>query len=388
MAAQLIARRSVFRILFALLFSLSVASLLTLASALTAQAQGPAPTDAACLACHLNPDLKKDLPSGEPLSLFVDQQHFTDSVHGQKNITCAQCHSNITGFPHPDFNPTDRRDVTLKLNQLCQQCHADNYQKAQDSVHSRALASGNRNAAVCTDCHTAHAVTPPDQPRTRIPQTCAQCHSAIYAQYVDSVHGAALTNDSNSDVPTCIDCHGVHNISDPTTAAFRLKSPQLCAKCHTDNARMSKYGISTNVLNSYVADFHGTTVELFAKESPDAATNKPVCFDCHGIHDIKKIDDPNSTVFKDNLLKTCQQCHPNATAASFTGAWMSHYIAGPAMYPLVYYINLFYTILIPVTIAGLLFLVVLDIYRRLRRRGSNQPSVGNEQKQSSAVAKQ
>jgi predicted CXXCH cytochrome family protein len=376
MTVKLIAQRTGFQILVALFFNLSAACLFLLLSPSLAEAQGPAPTDGQCLACHSDPNLKKDLPGGEHLSLYVDQQHLANSVHGQNKVTCAQCHSNITGFPHPDFNPTDRRDVTLKLNQLCQQCHPDNYQKAQDSVHARALASGNRNAAVCTDCHTAHDVTPPDQPRTRIPQTCAQCHSAIYAEYVDSVHGAALTN-GNPDVPTCIDCHGVHNISDPTTAAFRLKSPLLCAKCHTDPSIMSKYGISTDVLNTYVADFHGTTVELFAKESPDAATNKPVCFDCHGIHDIKKIDDPNSTVFKDNLLRTCQQCHPNATAASFTGAWMSHYIASPTMYPLVYYINLFYWILIPLTVGGLLLLVGLDTYRRLRRRGGGQPQAAN-----------
>lgn len=379
MTVQSIAHRSGFHFRYALLLGLGAAFLLSFISPLTALAQGPSPTNAECLACHSAPDLRKDLPNGEPLSLFVDKGHYTDSVHGKKNITCVQCHANITGFPHPDFNPSDRRDVTLKMYMLCSQCHADNFQKTQDSVHAKALASGDRNAAVCTDCHTAHGVMPPDQPRTLIPQTCAQCHSAIYGQYVDSVHGAALTNDDNADVPTCIDCHGVHNIGDPNSAAFRLKSPLLCAKCHTDNAIMSKYGISTGVLNSYVADFHGTTVELFARESPDAATNKPVCFDCHGIHDIKKIDDPNSTVFKDNLLRTCQQCHPSATAASFTGAWMSHYIASPTMYPLVYYINLFYWILIPVTIAGLLFLVLLDIYRRLRRRGIGQEPVTGDQ---------
>jgi predicted CXXCH cytochrome family protein len=320
--------------------------------------------------------LKRDLPSGESLSLYIDQSHFAASVHGQKNIACAQCHSNISGFPHPAVNFADRREVTLQLNQLCKQCHADNYARAQDSVHAQALASGNRNAAVCTDCHTAHEVTPPDQPRTRIPQTCAQCHSAIYQVYAESVHGAALTNDSNTDVPTCIDCHGVHNITDPTTAAFRLKSPQLCAKCHTDQQLMSKYHISTNVLNTYVADFHGTTVELFAKQSPDAATNKPVCYDCHGVHDIKKIDDPNATVYKQNLLKTCQQCHPDATAASYTGAWMSHYIPSPDKYPLVYYINLFYWILIPVTLAGLLLFIALDVYRRLRQRLTPKPTTG------------
>ena len=35
-------------------------------------------------------------------------------------------------------------------------------------------------------------------------------------------------------------------------------------------AIMDKYGISTQVLNTYVADFHGTTVTLFEKQSPDA----------------------------------------------------------------------------------------------------------------------
>jgi hypothetical protein len=33
-----------------------------------AAAQGPAPTNASCLACHSNPALTKQLPSGEPLS--------------------------------------------------------------------------------------------------------------------------------------------------------------------------------------------------------------------------------------------------------------------------------------------------------------------------------
>jgi predicted CXXCH cytochrome family protein len=376
---QALLRRTISTLRLAFPLGAALWLVLTFGSTASVHAQNPPPSVADCLSCHSNPSLQKVLLSGEPLSLFVDQQHFTNSVHGQKNITCIQCHSGFGVWPHPPFSATDRRDVTLKMNSLCSQCHPDNYQKAQDSVHASALASGNRNAAVCTDCHTAHDVTPPDQPRTRIPQTCAQCHNAIYAQYVDSVHGTALTN-GNPDVPTCIDCHGVHNIGNPTTAAFRLKSPQLCAKCHSDKSIMDKYGISTDVLNTYVADFHGTTVELFAKQSPDAPTNKPVCFDCHGIHDIKKIDDPNSTVFKANLLRTCQQCHPNATTASFTGAWMSHYIASPATYPLVYYINLFYWILIPVTIGGLLFLVLIDIYRRLRsRKGtSGQPSASGE----------
>lgn len=332
-----------------------------------ADAQGPVLADPECLGCHSNSNLNRTLPSGEPLSLYVDAALVAESVHGKKNIACAQCHSTITRFPHPEFVVADRRDVTLKLYGQCRQCHAENYSKSLDSAHARALAAGERNAAVCTDCHTAHTVTPPDQPRARIPQTCAQCHSTIFDDYAKSVHGADVLNGANPDVPTCIDCHGVHNIGDPTTAAFRLKSPEICARCHTDPKRMAKYKISTNVLNTYVADFHGTTVQLFEKQSPATPTNKPVCYDCHGVHNIRKPDDPNATVFKENLLKTCQQCHPDATDKTFTAAWMSHFDASPAKYPLVYYVNLFYTILIPLVIGGMALFVALDIYRRVRR---------------------
>ena len=53
---------------------------------------------------------------------------------------------------------------------------------------------------------------------------------------------------------------------------------------------MQKYGISTEVFNTYVADFHGTTVTLFERQHPDQPTNKAVCTDCHGVHDIQARD--------------------------------------------------------------------------------------------------
>jgi hypothetical protein len=270
---------------------------------------------------------------------------------------------------------------------VCQRCHASQYELAHDSVHARAQAAGNRDAAVCSDCHTAHAVqdwvdeqTGETLPEARaiIPQTCAQCHSAIHAEYLTSVHGSALTEENNPDVPTCIDCHGVHNIEDPTTAAFRLASPQLCAKCHTDPQVMNKYGISTDVLNTYVADFHGTTVAIFEKQTPDAETNKPVCYDCHGVHNIKRADDPEKGLqVKENLLATCQKCHPDAQE-NFPTAWLSHYIPSPEKYPLVYYVDLFYKIFIPMVLGGMALLVTLDVSRsainyRRRRQADQQP---------------
>jgi predicted CXXCH cytochrome family protein len=332
------------------------------------------PSNDYCIGCHSQQGLSRRLADGSVLPLTINGQRFRESVHGEEDVACVDCHTDIQKFPHPEFSEESRRAVTLDLYTACERCHEEQYQKVQDSVHQAAMAGGNANAAVCTDCHNPHEqhrltnvqsgqLLP--EARLGIPLTCARCHSAIYDTYKQSVHGAALTGQGNLDVPTCIDCHGVHNIQNPTTARFRNETPQLCAKCHTDEAKMAKYGISTDVLNTYVADFHGTTVTLFEQVSPDTPTNKPVCTDCHGVHDISLVDNPATGIaIKENLLVKCQRCHPGVTSASFTDAWMSHYVASPEQFPLVYYVNLFYRVFIPTVIGGMLLFVVTDVVRR------------------------
>ena len=130
----------------------------------TAQNQRQPVSNDVCLGCHNNPSLTKKLYDGTDLSLYVKPEDHANSVHGQAGLMCVQCHSNFdekhTENPvqYPGFQANDRRDVTLKLYPLCQQCHADQYDKAIDSVHGRAMQNGNVNAAVCVDCHTAHTV--------------------------------------------------------------------------------------------------------------------------------------------------------------------------------------------------------------------------------------
>jgi nitrate/TMAO reductase-like tetraheme cytochrome c subunit len=326
---------------------------------------------------------------GQPVPITIDPQAFEASVHGEENVNCVDCHTNITGYPHPEVVVSSPRDFTLQMYPTCQQCHAEQYEKTLDSVHQRAIAAGNKDAAVCTDCHNPHEqqrLTDPttgeltEEARAAIPQTCAQCHSTIYDTYRQSVHGSALTEEGNPDVPTCVDCHGVHDIGDPTSNSFRNSIPSTCAKCHTDEALMQKYGLSTNVLNTYVSDFHGTTVKMFEESFPDQPTNKAVCSDCHGVHDIRKTDDPQAgIVYKENLLPKCQQCHPDATTASFTNAWMSHYEPSPFVFPLVYFVNLFYKIFIPLVLGGMILFVLTDLYRRYvidRRQAPQAPTEG------------
>jgi nitrate/TMAO reductase-like tetraheme cytochrome c subunit len=338
--------------------------------------QGDQPADDFCLACHQQEGI--DITLGrESLPVTINPTEFGFSVHAEEGIGCADCHTNITDYPHPDVKTNSAREFLLSLYETCKECHEDKYELTQDSVHQRAFEAGNINAAICSDCHNPHTqrrltgeasgeLTP--SARIHIPETCSQCHSTVYDQYKDSVHGKALTEENNTDVPTCIDCHGVHNIQDPTTVSFRNSTPGLCARCHTDPNIMDKYGISTKVLDTYVADFHGTTVKLFEEQYPDQPTNKPVCTDCHGIHDIVKASDPEAGLaLRENLLTKCQRCHPGATA-NFSAAWLSHYEPSPEHYPIVYYVNLFYKFFIPTVLGGMSFFVVTDIFRRIVNR--------------------
>lgn len=319
-----------------------------------------------CYVCHAEPGMTRPMPSGEILYLTVDPSVYNESVHGNKGISCQACHTNITGFPHPEMTAQTLRDYELQMYPVCANCHAEYAEETQDSVHSKALEAGNENAAVCTDCHGSHNIQTPGDPRSNIPLMCRQCHSEIYNQYKDSVHGAALIGEGNPDVPTCTDCHGVHTISGPrANEDFILYSPLICAECHADEELMNKYGISTNVFNSYISDFHGTTTLLFEQTGEGQDFNTPVCIDCHGVHDIASADDPEkSLAVKENLLAKCQRCHPDAST-NFPDAWLRHYEPSPEKYPLVYYVDLFYQYFIPGVLGFMVIVVGVDFGRKV-----------------------
>lgn len=351
-----------------------------LAAPMDAQADNPQTMDnAACLTCHSRPDSTATI-GDTTVSITIDPGKFGGSVHGAQGMACTTCHSNITGFPHPAVDATTYHDYMVSGSQNCQQCHADQFTELADSIHKSVAEGGNEQAPVCTDCHNPHTQTllrdmatgkAMEEERVSIPLTCAKCHNAIYNEYLDSVHGEGLLKEGNTDSPTCTDCHGVHSIQ-TVDSSFRLRSPQICAECHTNEDMMKKYGLSTAVMNTYVADFHGTTVTIFEKTAPDQETNTPVCVDCHGFHDITSTKDPEKGIqVKENLVKTCQKCHPDADE-SFSESWLSHYIPSPTKAPLVYYVNLFYKILIPTVIGGMIIYVLTDIVRRQidKRKGA------------------
>ncbi len=348
-----------------LLFAVVLLSIGLALWAIPVRASEPAQkTEEYCLSCHNNPDLEMTLPSGEKLSLYVSPETIAKSMHSPLGIECEACHTNISTYPHPAQTYQDKRSFSRGYYEACKKCHSTNYAKTMDSMHNKAAEAGNLNAPVCTDCHGYHNVQKPDQPRSAISTTCSQCHADIYNEYKDSVHGKALIEENNADVPVCTDCHGVHNVQDPRTAQFRVKSPELCAGCHANADLMKKYNLPADVYSLYQISWHGVDVSVYEARWPTIQHQSAVCTDCHGVHNIRSTKDPQSSVNPANLLATCQKCHPDA-GPNWTGAWTGHVQISLEATPFVYYTQLFYSSFTPFVLWLSVIYVALQISRAM-----------------------
>ena len=323
-----------------------------------------APDVETCLACHGDRAMSVTLPSGETRSLHVDLETFRASVHGNK-LSCTDCHQDMTSVPHEARPFRTLRDFTLAYYEQCKRCHFANYTKTLDSVHFKALERRDRMAPTCVDCHGAHDIAASHKPKVQLSQTCARCHQGVFEVYTKSVHGRFI--EKSDDVPGCTDCHRSHDVAGPRDVNWQKRTPELCGSCHANKALMEKYGISTAVANTYVADFHGMTASLQSSGTPRASSVVALCTDCHGVHDIAKVDEPGSRVLRANLVKTCARCHEGASD-NFPAAWMSHYEPSWEKAPLVYGVQLFYDILIPFMMAGLLLQILLHFWRMVVNR--------------------
>lgn len=315
-----------------------------------------------CLKCH-NHKLSLGFKNGERLALKMDVSLLQNSVH--RKLSCSDCHFGFSHSQHPQRNFKSMRDFSIANSETCRRCHFDKYTKTMESIHYTMLSQGNLNAPVCTDCHGSHSILHFGKERSLIAQRCRKCHSAVYETYSKSVHGKALFDEHNQDVPVCIDCHTAHDIKNPLTLDYRERIPDMCSNCHANEALSSKYGLSTNVVKTYLSDFHGVTLNFYRKQREEL--NKParliaVCTDCHGTHSIISTRSTDPATVKANLVKRCQQCHKDA-AKNFPNAWLSHYEPTLASAPLVFIVTLIYKIFTPIMAIGIILQIVLHIWR-------------------------
>jgi hypothetical protein len=315
--------------------------------------------DADCLRCHQDRGLRAQ-DDGRPL--FVDAQEVQRSRHGK--VTCSQCHAGVNASL---LRPCET--ITQKVD--CSACHAEVGQHYQTSVHGLLLAKGDANAptckechgthlvrgrldpasatfatnvpnlcgrchregekaavrykgpehqivasytesihgkgllksgltvtATCTNCHTAHSILPRTEAassvnRANVPRTCGACHHGIQEAFEQSIHHT-LVGKTSKDLPVCNDCHSSHTIRRADADGFKLDIMQKCGRCHAEIAA------------TYFDTYHGKVSQL-------GYTKTAKCYDCHGAHDIQRVTDPRSHLARENVVQTCQKCHPGAT---------------------------------------------------------------------------
>jgi len=318
-----------------------------------------------CLACHSDNTLTCTNTQGAVVSLFVDSAKFQSSVH--RTNTCVSCHEDVTS-KHPD-------DMVKLKEPVCAGCHGQEFKDYGASIHGMSHAMGASGAANCWDCHGKHDMMSAKDPaspvyKLNLPLTCAKCHSSpglnkeyqmknpqVAAQYTDSIHGQALLKMGLIVAPSCDDCHGVHNIRrtvDRDSPVNHANVAKTCGKCHLGIEKIydqsvhgkllakgdSRGPVCTNChsaheigspeennfkalsdercgkchadrLAHYRDTYHGKAMAL---GQPNVASRVAACYDCHGYHDVLPPENPSSHLSKQNILTTCRQCHPRATA--------------------------------------------------------------------------
>jgi len=251
--------------------------------------------DMACLKCH-GP---KGSLAREGIDLAVDTAKFGSSVHGP--LGCTGCHSDVSLASHPGGESP--KPVS------CAQCHEKADASYNLSSHGLARKAGNAQAANCADCHGKHDIVPirlQTSPlnRLNLGATCGKCHEKITQEVQESAHGQAMAR-GEREAPSCTDCHGDHTIEGLKQASSLKIAEQVCVRCHVSQRMNTKYGMPSNRVSSFYESYHGLAIRA-------GSTTAANCASCHGFHNILPSSDPRSSVHPDNMVATCQKCHPGA----------------------------------------------------------------------------
>ncbi|MBU2624120.1 MAG: cytochrome c3 family protein [candidate division Zixibacteria bacterium] len=159
----------------------------------------------------------------------------------------------------------------------------------------------------CVDCH--QDLSGADFPHDEVLELvdCSMCHDDIASIYDGSLHGKKV-REGEPLAPHCWDCHGAHDIfppSSPISRVTKFNIPYMCGSCHKEGTAVTqKYDIpKDSILTHYSESIHG--VGLYQM----GLTVTAVCSDCHTAHNVLPHTDPRSSIYRENVPKTCEKCH-------------------------------------------------------------------------------
>jgi two-component system response regulator AtoC len=186
-------------------------------------AAGRAVMNRSCAACH-----PRQLPA-------------PSDVHAVR-AGCADCHGGHAIRPLRD---PATRGVPVAMARRCAACHRAEADAYWADVHGRgalrdaasAVALGRDTSATCVDCHQGHAVRNPADSAAHFAfaETCTRCHPAYGATFRENYHGQA-TRVGSARAALCANCHTAHAIypaSDARSSVAPRRRLATCRRCHS-----------------------------------------------------------------------------------------------------------------------------------------------------------
>jgi nitrate/TMAO reductase-like tetraheme cytochrome c subunit len=200
-----------------------------------------------CATCHADPEIAKryKIPVANVYQLYMD------SIHGRAltrsgllvAANCSDCHGAHEIKPRAEVSS---RVYRANVPNTCGGCHAGILAAYKESVHGKAVLSGSSTAPVCTGCHTAHQIRRVEAAPWQLEaiRECGTCHEESLKTYRDTFHGK-VTALGFTRVAKCSDCHGAHTILPPTDPRSTVSPERIvatCQQCHPQaNAQFAQF---------------------------------------------------------------------------------------------------------------------------------------------------
>lgn len=207
-----------------------------------------------CGSCHGNEAMAKKYGLPNVYASYIDSIH--GFAIGKEGLlvaaNCTSCHGSHGILSHKDPKSTTYR---ANIPGTCGSCHVGINEQYQKGIHGKAVASGDPNAPVCTDCHTAHGILEPTSSDFRMQSTpvCGNCHRDKFSTYRDTFHSQLGLLGGYVETARCWDCHGAHEIlptADPHSPVAKANLVQTCSRCHVGaNASFVQYQPHANARN-------------------------------------------------------------------------------------------------------------------------------------------
>jgi predicted CXXCH cytochrome family protein len=207
-----------------------------------------------CGTCHGNEAMAKKHGLSNVYASYIDSIH--GFAIGKEGLlvaaNCTSCHGSHKILSHK--NP---QSSTFRANipATCGSCHFGINEQYQQGVHGKAVAAGDKNAPVCTDCHTAHGILQPTSADFRMQSTpvCGNCHREKFSTYRDTFHSQLGLLGGYTETARCWDCHQAHKVlpaSDPASPIANGNLVATCGHCHAGaNASFVQYQPHANARN-------------------------------------------------------------------------------------------------------------------------------------------